>query len=158
MTDTHSDWSPPGGIECSSARSCSLRFAVPRIRTLYRASDSNRLRAFLAAEPQRPIERPVTTMCRRLELLLEHDNQRRGRSLIGHSQGSMVLTELIKNEIDGKPVQSRSSQLVAGNEFAPAAWQDVGGAFPANATVPLCEANRMRHYLRFFPINAPPPP
>jgi len=26
--------------------------------------------------------------------------------LIGHSQGSGVLTQLMRNEIDGKPVQS----------------------------------------------------
>src|SRR5262249_3407438 len=38
---------------------------------------------------------------------LEHDNQGRGVVLIGHSQGSSVLIQLIKNEIDGKPVQDR---------------------------------------------------
>src|SRR5262245_23457343 len=38
---------------------------------------------------------------------LEHDNGRRGFVLIGHSQGAFILTELIKNEIDGKPIQSR---------------------------------------------------
>jgi hypothetical protein len=27
--------------------------------------------------------------------------------LIGHSQGSGVLTQLMRNEIDGKPVQSK---------------------------------------------------
>jgi len=29
----------------------------------------------------------------------------RGVALIGHSQGSLVLTELVKREIDGKPSQ-----------------------------------------------------
>ena len=38
---------------------------------------------------------------------LEHDNRGRGVVLIGHSQGSYILTELIRQEIDGKPVQSR---------------------------------------------------
>src|SRR5438046_10370823 len=38
---------------------------------------------------------------------LENDNKGRGFVLIGHSQGSLVLSELIRNEIDGKPVQSR---------------------------------------------------
>ena len=38
---------------------------------------------------------------------LQHDNHGRGVVLIGHSQGSGVLTQLIRNEIDGKPVQSK---------------------------------------------------
>src|SRR6266850_790190 len=38
---------------------------------------------------------------------LEHDNKGRGFVLIGHSQGSFILAELIRNEIDGKPIQSR---------------------------------------------------
>ena len=38
---------------------------------------------------------------------LEHDNQGRGFVLVGHSQGSYILAELIRREIDGKPVQAR---------------------------------------------------
>jgi Protein of unknown function (DUF3089) len=38
---------------------------------------------------------------------LEHQNHGRGVVLIGHSQGSGVLTRLISNEIDGKPVQAK---------------------------------------------------
>lgn len=38
---------------------------------------------------------------------LAHDNHGRGVVLVGHSQGSGVLTQLIKNEIDGKPVQKK---------------------------------------------------
>ena len=34
---------------------------------------------------------------------LAHDNQGRGFVLIGHSQGSYILTRLIREEIDGKP-------------------------------------------------------
>src|SRR4029077_15397399 len=33
---------------------------------------------------------------------LAHDNRGRGVVLIGHSQGSLVLTALIQNEIEGK--------------------------------------------------------
>ncbi len=36
---------------------------------------------------------------------LAHENKGRGVVLIGHSQGSGVITELVKREIDGKPVQ-----------------------------------------------------
>src|SRR5436190_9804439 len=38
---------------------------------------------------------------------LEHDNAGRGFVLVGHSQGSFILQELIRREIDGKPVQQR---------------------------------------------------
>jgi hypothetical protein len=38
---------------------------------------------------------------------LAHDNGNRGIVLIGHSQGTSILTELIRREIDGTPVQSR---------------------------------------------------
>jgi hypothetical protein len=38
---------------------------------------------------------------------LAHDNHGRGVVLVGHSQGSGVLTQLISKEIDGKPVQKR---------------------------------------------------
>ncbi len=47
---------------------------------------------------------------------LEHDNQGRGVVLIGHSQGSGVLTRLLSEEIDGKPVQARLiSALILGS-------------------------------------------
>src|SRR4029453_7375846 len=38
---------------------------------------------------------------------LAHENKARGVVLIGPSQGSGLLTELIAKEIDGKPVQAK---------------------------------------------------
>jgi alpha-beta hydrolase superfamily lysophospholipase len=38
---------------------------------------------------------------------LEHDNKGRGYVLVGHSQGSYILAELISQEIDGKPIEAR---------------------------------------------------
>jgi hypothetical protein len=71
---------------------------------------------------------------------LEKDNAGRGVVLIGHSQGSGVLTQLIKNEIDGKPVQSRLvSALLIGTSLAVPRGQDVGGAFQH---VPLCRSDK----------------
>ena len=35
---------------------------------------------------------------------LAHDNHGRGVVLIGHSQGTRVLIQLVKEEIDGKPI------------------------------------------------------
>jgi hypothetical protein len=67
---------------------------------------------------------------------LEHDNNGRGFVLVGHSQGSYILAELIRREIDGKPVQTRMvSAILLGTTVAVPRGKDVGGAFQH---VPLC--------------------
>src|SRR5262245_22336862 len=59
---------------------------------------------------------------------LEHDNGGRGVVLVGHSQGSGVLMQLIREEIDGEPVQARVlSALLMGANVAVPRGQDVGG-------------------------------
>src|SRR3954447_9364004 len=50
---------------------------------------------------------------------LEHDNKGRGVVLVAHSQGSFILTDLIRNEIEGKPAQSRIvSAILLGTTIA----------------------------------------
>ena len=67
---------------------------------------------------------------------LEHDNRGRGVVLVAHSQGSFILAELIRQEIDGKPVQSRMvSAILLGMTLAVPRGRDVGGSFQH---VPLC--------------------
>jgi hypothetical protein len=69
---------------------------------------------------------------------LQHDNRGRGFVLIGHSQGSFVLTRLLKEEIEGKPVQARLvSAILLGTNLAIPFGKDVGGAFQH---VPLCHS------------------
>jgi len=69
---------------------------------------------------------------------LEHDNKGRGFVLIGHSQGSFVLAELIRQEIDGKPVQSRLvSAMLLGTTVAVPRGKDMGGSFEH---IPLCHS------------------
>ena len=69
---------------------------------------------------------------------LEHDNKGRGFVLISHSQGTYVLMEMIRQEIEGKPVQSRMvSALLLGATLPVAKGKDVGGAFK---TIPLCHS------------------
>ncbi len=69
---------------------------------------------------------------------LQHDNKGRGVVLIGHSQGSYVLAELIRREIDGKPVQARLvSALLLGATMAVTKGKDVGGAFQ---NIPVCRS------------------
>jgi hypothetical protein len=69
---------------------------------------------------------------------LEHDNRGRGVVLIGHSQGSIILSRMIREEIDGKPVQSRVvSAILAGTTVAVAKGKDIGGTFQH---IPLCHS------------------
>jgi hypothetical protein len=69
---------------------------------------------------------------------LRNDNNGRGVVLIGHSQGSGVLSQLIRTEIDGKPIQSRIvSALLLGTNVAVPKGKDVGGAFKH---LPLCRS------------------
>ncbi|HXS02299.1 MAG TPA: DUF3089 domain-containing protein, partial [Pyrinomonadaceae bacterium] len=73
---------------------------------LYRQVTLAALRSVLAGRPA-AVDRNLTynDVLNAWNYYLTHDNQGRGVVLIGHSQGSMVLTELIKREIDGKPIQ-----------------------------------------------------
>ena len=89
---------------------------------------------------------------------LENDNAGRGFVLVGHSQGSFILTALVAQEIDGQPVQDRLvSALLLGAEPTVARGQDVGGSF---RTIPLCRsAGQTGCLIAFsaFRSTAPPP-
>src|SRR5262245_29956300 len=55
-------------------------------------------------------------------------NNDRGFVLIGHSQGARMLLELMKQEIDGKPLQGRLvSAILLGSNIALPDGKDVGG-------------------------------
>jgi len=69
---------------------------------------------------------------------LQHDNKGRGVVLIGHSQGTGLLTRLIASEIDGKPIQKQLvSALLIGSAVAVPQGKTVGGSFK---NIPLCTA------------------
>lgn len=69
---------------------------------------------------------------------LTHHNDGRGVVLIGHSQGGGVLLQLIRNEIEGQPIQSQLvSALLIGSNVTVPKDADVGGALQS---VPLCRA------------------
>ena len=89
---------------------------------------------------------------------LARDNKGRGVVLIGHSQGSGVLTRLIREEIDGKPVQARLvSAILAGTNLPVPAGADVGGAFKS---ISLCRrTGQTGCAIAFasFRADAPPP-
>lgn len=69
---------------------------------------------------------------------LKNDNRGRGVVLVAHSQGSFILNRLIRDEIDGKPIQSKLvSAILLGTVIAVPKGKDVGGSFQH---VPLCRA------------------
>jgi hypothetical protein len=71
---------------------------------------------------------------------LEHYNKGRGVVLIGHSQGSGMLTQLIKNEIDGKPIQKQILvAILGGTRLGVPVGKDIGGDFQS---LPLCHSDR----------------
>ncbi len=67
---------------------------------------------------------------------LQRDNQGRGVVLVSHSQGSFILTELLRQEVEGKPVQKQLvSALILGATLEVPIGKDVGGALKM---IPLC--------------------
>lgn len=89
---------------------------------------------------------------------LKRDNNGRGVVLIGHSQGSGVLKELIKRDIDGKPAQDRIiSAMLLGTNIAVPEGKDVGGDFQS---MPLCRASSQTGcvvtYVSFRSDSPPP--
>jgi hypothetical protein len=106
---------------------------------LYRQITLTWLRAAAAGSPI-PVDRALAygDVLDAWNYYLEHDNHGRGVVLIGHSQGSGMLTQLIKSEIDGKPVQARViSALLMGTNLPVPKGKDVGGAFQQ---IPVCRA------------------
>jgi hypothetical protein len=68
----------------------------------------------------------------------KNDNKGRGVVLVAHSQGSFILNRLIREEIDGKPIQSKMiSAILLGTVIAVPKGKDVGGSFQH---VPLCKS------------------
>ncbi len=67
---------------------------------------------------------------------VQRDNGGRGVVLVGHSQGAYILTELLRQEIDGKPIQKQLvGAYILGATFPVAKGQDAGGALKS---IPLC--------------------
>ena len=106
---------------------------------MYRQVTLAALRAGIAGTPMTP-DRALAynDVLDAWNYYLEHDNNGRGVVLIGHSQGSGVLTQLIRSVIDGKPVQARViSALLLGTSLPVPKGKDIGGAFQH---MPLCHA------------------
>ena len=89
---------------------------------------------------------------------LKHHNQDRPFVLIGHSQGSIMLQELIKREIEGKPVAKRMVRaIIPGFNTIVPQGEVVGGTF---AATPLCtspgQTGCVMSWVSFRENNVPP--
>ncbi|WP_395399851.1 DUF3089 domain-containing protein [Pseudoduganella sp. UC29_106] len=89
---------------------------------------------------------------------LKNDNKGRGVILVGHSQGSFILLDLLRKEIDGKPLQK---QLIAahlgGVVLSVPAEKDVGGTLKS---IPVCRRQGQAGCVvswSAFPAASPPP-
>ena len=128
---------------------------------LYRQATLTALRAAATAgaDRGRTGASATTTSLDAWNHYLSHDNNGRGVVLVGHSQGSGVLSQLMRAEIDGKPIQSRIiSALLLGANIAVPKGKDVGGAF---ANIPLCRsADQTGCVVTYvsFRSTVPPPP
>ena len=90
---------------------------------------------------------------------IEKHNNGRPFVLIGHSQGSIMLQELIKNEIEGKPVAARMVRaIIPGFNVLVPQGKTVGGTFKST---PVCTQPRqtgcVMTWVSFRENNAPPP-
>lgn len=130
-----------------------------RFAPLYRQVTLAALHANMRGAPI-PSDRQIAydDVKRAWEYYLAHYNRGRQVVLIGHSQGSGMLAQLIKNEIDGKPVQRRIlSVILAGYRLQVPVGKDVGGDFK---TIPLCrKAGQTGCVITFasFRASSPPP-
>ncbi|MGJ3647527.1 DUF3089 domain-containing protein [Sphingomonas sp. GlSt437] len=126
---------------------------------LYRQVTLTALRDLLAGKPVNA-DRTIAydDVKRAWQHYLAADNHGRGVVLIGHSQGSGILKQLIAEEIDGKPAQKLLiSAMLMGTNVAVPAGKDVGGDFKA---VPLCrKADQTGCLVSYvtFRRDAPPP-
>jgi Protein of unknown function (DUF3089) len=126
---------------------------------MYRQVTLTALRAMMTGKPM-AVDRDLgyNDVLAAWNFYLAHDNKGRGVVLVGHSQGSGVLTRLIKDEIDGKPVQGKMiSAILMGTSLPVPKGADIGGAFKH---VPVCHANgQIGCVIAFadFRANVPPP-
>lgn len=89
---------------------------------------------------------------------LKHDNKGRGVVLIGHSQGSFMLRQLISQEIDKSKSERAKlvSAILPGGNILVRTGKDVGGDFQH---VPACRSTtQLGCVVAFSTYNQTPPP
>jgi hypothetical protein len=104
---------------------------------MYRQNTVTSLRAATAGKPMSGDRSVIyADVLNAWNYYLQNDNKGRGFVLIGHSQGTGLLTRLIAAEIDGKPIQKQLvSALLIGSAVSVPQGKTVGGTFK---NVSLC--------------------
>lgn len=108
---------------------------------LYRQVTLTALRALIIGKPMADADfgLPYKDVSDAWNHYLEHDNRGRGVVLIGHSQGAIVLTQLIREQLDKNEAKRALliSAFLLGANVAVPEGKDVGGAFE---NVRLCRS------------------
>jgi hypothetical protein len=137
---TYADMTPGPG-EIGAAQSEAARFsATCRVfAPIYRQVTLASLRASALGAGTPSLDGPYGDVHDAWRAYLAQDNHGRGVVLIGHSQGSILLTRLIAEEIEGKPAQKLlvAAYLAGDLGFSVPAGKVVGGTFK---TIPLCRS------------------
>lgn len=152
----------PGPEELSVVQQQFARFAAVcrPFAPMYRQVTLTALKARMTGKPMAGVDQTLgyNDVKDAWTYYLEHDNHGRGVVLIGHSQGSGVLIQLVKNDIDGKPVQAKLvSVILGGARLQVPVGKDVGGDFKS---IPLCHnAEQLQCAINFasFRSDFPPP-
>lgn len=135
----------PDDAEWSTVRQQFARFgqACRQFAPLYRQGTLRRLRApgggpAPIGEMPAPGVGGYADVAAAWNWYLAHGNHGRGVVLIGHSQGGAMITRLVAEQIDGRPLQARFvSALILGAPVMVPDGSDVGGSF---RTIPLCRS------------------
>lgn len=160
------DPTPNSDIKAGGEENLVARFQAGRFRQhcrvfapLYRQVTLTALRALMTGQPfngDRALA--FADVKAAWQHYLAHENKGRGVVLIGHSQGSFMLLQLLQEEIDGKPIQKQliSAMLLGANVAVPEG-KDIGGDLK---TIPLCRtASQTGCLISYvsFRTDSPPP-
>ena len=106
---------------------------------IYRQATAYHLRQKFSGDGVTKADFPTADIAAAWNYYLQHDNHGRGVVLIGHSQGTIVLQDLIAKQIDGTRVQSLlvSAFLAGDPSLGVPEGKHVGGTFQH---IPVCSA------------------
>jgi hypothetical protein len=108
-------------------------------------------------ETPQQLATPVKDVRAAFATYLRQDNHGRGFVLIGHSQGSFVLEQLIAKDVDSKPAVRKRlvSAILLGGNVLVKRHKNVGGSFQH---IPACRsATQLGCVIAFSTFDQPPP-
>lgn len=152
----------PGDEENNVVRAQFARFAshCRLFAPMYRQVTLTALRASIAGTATTPPDRALgpADVLAAWRWYLQNENKGRGVVLVGHSQGSGVLTQLIREQIDPDPTKTPLlAAFLIGTNITVPQGQALGGSFQK---VPLCKTpEQLGCVVAYvsFRASAPPP-